>query len=496
MIAEKMDSMIKVLDMLEKKLKNRRVIRYMIGREIIDISAEQFFCDIRKRAYGLRKRGLAGKHIGIIGRNSYEWLVNFCAIFRAGSVGVLLDRELDALGLRDLPTRVNLEAIIYDASVEEKVMQAELPEKVNRISMNESYEGETMEDGLLLNQSLATGADDLSCIFFTSGTTIKSKAVMMSGQAMAASICTNVNNKPFDSLLSVMPFHHLAGFVTVMNALYLGAEVCIAEDLKYFYRYLEYMKPDYAFLVPSMLQMLARKLKNGGTYGSKLGWNLKMIDCGGAVFCSEFLQMLLNRGITVMQGYGASEAGGIGFFWEMTPERPNTIGKPPAELEIKIVDGEVYLRSQSLMMGYYDDPAETAKVLRDGWYATGDLGYEDKDGYFYLTGRRKNLIILSNGENVSPEEIESKLQIYEEVEEVIVGVEDNVIVATIFPPVWQDSSMERCTQIRENIEKVVDQYNCSVPLYKQIRKIHIVDKPLKKNTAGKIIRHKKTGDDV
>lgn len=483
------DTMGRVLERLEQRLAGRRVIRYMAGTEVMEVSAEEFFDRIRKRACVFTARGLGGKHIGIMGRNSCEWLVNFCAIFRAGAVGVLLDRELDSETIGELAVRVELAAILYDHSTEERVLQADASRMLQKISMDGSGDGEYLREDRTAAPECELGPEELSCIFFTSGTTVKSKAVMMSGRAMAASVCTNVNSRRFEALLAVMPFHHLAGFVTVMNALYLGSEVCIAEDLKYFYRYLTYMKPDYAFLVPSMLQMLARKLKNGGLYGSRLGWNLRLIDCGGAVFCAEFLQMLLDHGITVMQGYGASEAGGIGFFWEMTPDRPDTIGKPPAGLEVKIVDGEMFLRSESVMMGYYDDPEETAKVLHDGWYATGDLCREDEEGYLYLTGRRKNLIILSNGENVSPEEIETKLQIScEDIEEIMVGVEGSLITAHVFPHVPPGSSESGRERIRDGIRKAVEQYNDRSPVYKQIRKLYFLDKPFLKNTAGKIIR--------
>ncbi len=483
------DTMGRVLELLEQRLAGRRVIRYMAGTEVMEVSAEEFFDRIRKRARVFTARGLGGKHIGIMGRNSCEWLVNFCAIFRAGAVGVLLDRELDPEVIAELAVRVNLAAILYDHSTEERVLQADVPRMLQKIAMDGSGDGEYLRRDLPAALECEPGPEEMACIFFTSGTTVKSKAVMMSARAMAASVCTNVNSRHFEALLAVMPFHHLAGFVTVMNALYLGAEVCIAEDLKYFYRYLTYMKPDYAFLVPSMLQMLARKLKNGGLYGSRLGWNLKLIDCGGAVFCAEFLQMLLDHGITIMQGYGASEAGGIGFFWEMTPDRPDTIGKPPAGLEVKIIDGEMFLRSESVMMGYYDDPEETAKVLHDGWYATGDLCREDEEGYLYLTGRRKNLIILSNGENVSPEEIETKLKLCcEDIEEIMVGVEGSLITAHVFPHVPPGSSESGMERIRNEVRRAVEQYNDQSPVYKQVRKLYFLDKPFTKNTAGKIIR--------
>ena len=488
------DNMCQVLDLLEKRLAGRRVIRYMKGTETIDVFAEQFFERIRRRSCLFKSRGLDGKHIGIIGKNSCEWLVNYCAIFRAGAVAVLLDRELDAEAIKELAERVDLDAVLFDASTEEQIRMAVLPEHVQMLSMDESQDEDTLQDSRRISFKINRRPEELACIFFTSGTTVKSKAVMMSESAMAAGTCNHLmDGINFKALLAVLPFHHLSGAGTLMNTLYLGAEICIAEDLKYFYRYLTYMKPDYVMLVPSMLQMLARKLKNGGPNGSLLGWDLKIIGCGGAAFCPEFLQMLTERKITVLQGYGASEAGNIGFLWEMTPEHPDTIGKPSPELEIKIVEDELFLRSRSVMMGYYGDREETEKVLCDGWYATGDLCRMDEEGYLYLTGRRKNLIILSNGENVSPEAVESRLQVCGDIEEIVVSVEGNLIIATVFPRFMPDGSEESREKIKARIKKAVEQYNADSPVYKQIQKLYFRDEPFAKTASGNIVRHNMTG---
>ena len=236
-----------------------------------------------------------------------------------------------------------------------------------------------------------------------------------------------------------------------------------------------------------MLQLLARKLKKGGDNGRLLGWNLRMIHCGGATFCSEFLQLLHDRKITVVQGYGASEAGGIGFMWEMHPDRPDTIGKPPEEMEVKIVEGELFLRSASVMMGYYKDPEATSAVLRDGWYATGDLAREDEEGYLYLTGRKNNRIILANGENVSPEEIETRLYACKEICEVVIGVENRMITAFVFPE-------EEGERIRCRIRSAIEDYNKEVPLYRQVQDVRFLDKPFAKTTGGKILRRGMTGE--
>ena len=480
------ETMRQVLEMLETELAGRRVFRYMEGEEIREIYGEQFFRNIRETACLIRQKQLEGKKIGIIGKNSYEWIVNLCGIFWTGSVAVLLDREISAEDLREYILRVDLKGIFFDDSAEKTVREADIDERLIKISSADFYksDGKWTENETEHKKK----GEDLACIFFTSGTTGKSKAVMMSENGVRAGICNRILNSKFEAMLAILPFHHLSGFSPLLNALYLGAEVCIAGDLKYFYQYLEVMKPDYVFVVPSMLRMLARKLKQGGPNGRDLGWNLQIINCGGASFCGEFLKMLLDHNIKVYQGYGASEAGAIGFFWEMTLEHPDTIGKPPEELEIKIQDGELYLKSKSLMMGYYGEKEETEKVLREGWYATGDLCRMDEEGYVYLTGRKKNLIILSNGENVSPEEIERKLYKYEDICEATVGEEDNLIAAFIFPRYPEIISEGEKEEIKARIRRNVEEYNQSVPIYKQIQKIHFLEEPGEKTSSGKIKR--------
>lgn len=482
-------NMRQVLEDLEQKLAGRNVIHYLEGEQAKGITGEKLFRDIKEAAGMIRYKGKEGKHIGIIGKNSYEWIVSLCAVFWTGSIAVLLDRESSPEKLEYLISKADVDALICDDEAEKTFKETRCQEGNSAAAMwkmKDRINGYGDEK----SEKIMRQPDELACIFFTSGTTGGSKAVMMSEHGLAAGICHKINDRRFKRMLAILPFHHLSGFTAVLNTLYLGAEVCVAEDVKYFYKYLEILKPDYAFLVPSMLRMLARKLNNGGKNGKNLGWNLQMINCGGAAFCSEVLQNFIEHGIAVFQGYGASEAGAIGFMWEMTLERPDTIGKPPAALEVKIENGELYLRSESVMMGYYKDQEGTDSVLKDGWYATGDLCRIDEGGYLYLIGRKKNLIILGNGENISPEEIEERLYRYKDICEVLVAAEEEMLVALIFPRYPENCSKECREQIQERIRKNVFQYNEREAVYRQIKKIDFLEKPIEKTVNGKVIRYR------
>lgn len=485
---KKTENMRQVLEKMESDLAGRRMIRFMEGERVCDVLTEDFFAQVRNIAGCIVDNGLQGKHIGVLGKNSCQWLAHLCAVFWSGSVAVLLNCDTDSGSLRNLAKRVDLSAVMYDAVSEELIGQTFFENHVCTIPFCQ-WNGRPAGDGGK-QITVEKKGNELGCIFFTSGTTAESKAVMMSESALAAGVCHRINSRKFESFLAVLPFHHLSGFSSVLNAWYLGAEVCIAEELKYFFEYLRAMKPDYIFVVPSMLRMLARKLKNGGDNGCRFGWNLRLINCGGASFCPEVLQTFLDRKIVVLQGYGASEAGAIGFLREMTMEHPDTIGKPSAELEAKIEDGELYLRSKAVMTGYYGDEEETRKVLgADGWYATGDLCRQDEEGLFYLTGRRKNVIILENGENVSPEEVEAKLYQCPDICEVAVGTERSMIRAEVYPQYPKGCSEEQKEEVRKCIRQAIAQYNDTVPVYKQIQKVNFSDSPLKKTSVGKVVRH-------
>lgn len=472
-------NMRRMLDTLEAQSGERVILKYMDGMQVISVTAPKFFSRARKYAAVLHARGLCGTHIGIMGANRMEWLAAFCGIYQAGGVAVLLSPDLNAQELSERIEHADIQGLFYDETLSETVHQTAFP--ADFIDLNLDSLSEAILDPVSAPES---NAEDLACILFTSGTTATAKAVMLSHRAMVAGVCHNVIPCSFDAQLAILPFHHIAGIASVLNTWYLGAVACIGQDFKYLYRYLEHMKPDYTLTVPSMLQVIMKKLRKGGPNGQLLGWNLKLIGCGGAKFQPEAIRFLNDHSIRILQSYGATEAGGLGFDWEMTPECRDTIGKTCPEVETKIVNGELYLRSDSVMMGYYKDMEATQEVLKDGWYATGDLCEQDAEGYLYLRGRKKNLIILSNGENVSPEQIETALYACNAISEVMVGVENNLITATIFP-----REPAGTAQIRQFIEV----YNRSVPSYRQVQNLHFSDRPFARTEIGKMIRRSVTG---
>ena len=465
-----------LLDFLEERCAHLEMVRFLESGQAVSITGQDFFREVRRCAAFLDSIGLSGKHVGIMGANRIQWLIHFCALFKIGAVAVLLSPNADQEELAAKAKLADVEYLLYDETLKDTI-PAGLPCR----SVDESF-----PDTEASHPGLNPDPEDLACILFTSGTTAAGKAVMLSHRAMCAGSCHNVVTFPFDAQLAILPMHHVAGFATVLNTWYLGRTVCLGQDVKYLYRYLAQLKPDYVLTVPSILQAILRRLKNGGANGEKMGWNLRMIGCGGAKFPPGVLEILNARNIRVLQSYGATELGGLGFDWEMTADCADTIGRPCPEIETKICDSELFLRCASLMTGYYKDPVGTAAVLRNGWYATGDLCRQDEQGFLHLTGRKNNLIIRSNGENVSPEEIEGRLSVCEVIQEILVGLEDDLITATVYPA---DETDETETKIREAIAV----YNRSAPLYRQVENLHFSNTPFAKTSTGKLIRWSATG---
>ena len=452
----------------------RIILKYMEDRQVHTMTAAEFSLQIDRMAALLARKELQGRHIGIMGTNRVQWLAAFCGVFKVGGVAVLLSPDLNSRELTQRIRQADIACLCYDKTLEERILDAREETGIGTLCLDEVPEGEPSP---ILSGS-EPNKDDLACILFTSGTTAQAKAVMLSHGGMIAGVCHRVIGNGFDAQLAILPLHHIAGIASVLNTWYLGSVVCLGQDMKYLYRYLEKMQPDYMLAVPSLIQVLMKKLKFGGANGKELGWNLRLLGCGGARFMPEAIRFFRERNIRILQSYGATEAGGLGFDWEMTEDCRDTIGKPCPEIEVKIADGELWLRSPSVMMGYYRDPEATAQVLKDGWYATGDLCRQDEEGYLYLTGRKKNVIILSNGENVSPEEIEHALQQSPDIEEVLVGVDGDLIFAAVYAPAGA----------RQEVWDYVQGYNSTVPYYKQVQKLEFSDAPFAKTEIGKTIR--------
>lgn len=295
--------------------------------------------------------------------------------------------------------------------------------------------------------------------------------------------------------MTILPINHVYCLtMDIIKGLYIGVTSCINDSIMHVQRNLKLFQPDMMLVVPLVLESIYGKLKAAGNLIPKkmiakqaFGGNLKTICSGGAYMNPEYVAAFAEYGITVLQGYGMTECSPVisnNLEWA---NKVGSVGKLLPNCEAKIVDEEIWVKGSSVMMGYYKMPEETAEALEDGWLKTGDLGYVDEENYLYITGRKKNLIILANGENVSPEEIENQISKEDLVKEIIVRETEKVIQAEIFPD-YEYAKKKHIKDIPAALQEIIDAYNKEAPVYKRVLDIKVRETEFEKNTSKKIKR--------
>ena len=451
----------------------------------------------------LQSLGEEKSHISILGTTSYAWVVTYLGTVNSGSVAVPLDAQLPSQDLCELLNRAEVTTLVYDeskAQVAEEAKKA-CPGLKYLISMSE----ESVVEGALSFWKLVgeqvPGYDykplpeELATIMFTSGTTGKSKGVMLSHRNLAENAtCLDMRIEPGTVIMSVLPIHHAYCLsMDILKALSLGSVICINDSLLRVAKNIKLFEPNMILMVPLMIETLAKKLEDAAWMPAPIvkakvfGKQFHTICSGGAYLNPAYIDTFKKYGITILQGYGMTECSPVistNLCWN---NKVGSVGKLMHNCEAKTVDEELWVKGSSVMQGYYHMPEETAATLEDGWLKTGDLGYVDEDGFVFLTGRKKNLIITPNGENISPEEIENKLGENRLVQEVLVRDSEGVIEAEIFPD-YEYAAKKKIKDMQGTLQGIIDEYNKNAPLYKRIFKLKIREVEFEKNTTKKIKR--------
>ncbi|MDO4305833.1 MAG: AMP-binding protein [Eubacteriales bacterium] len=500
-----------ILEESEKRYSEITAVKWLKKKEILERSYRELMENVKSVRKGLRAEGFEGKHIALIGTSSVEWMESYLGIITGNTVAVPLDAGLPGEDLIDLINRSDAEALFLspkNQALLDGILEA-CP-KLRKIWMLQEEEPETSEERAasladLKNASKNCPADsgrpspdDVATIIFTSGTTGKSKGVMLTQNNLASNVkAVDFTLEPGSIVLSVLPIHH--AFCLVMDWLKgfsLGATLCINDSLLHMVRNMSVFKPDIMLMVPLMIETIYKRLAGADPAIPKkalaahvFGGNLKIIFTGGAHLDPYYIDKFAEYGVDVLEGYGMSECSPV--ISSNTPEdhKAGSIGRPLSNVEIAFENGEILVRGSSVMKGYYHMPEETEETLRGGWLHTGDKGYLDEDGFLFINGRVKNLIILSNGENISPEEIENKLALGALVGEVIVTGENNGLTARIYPDqdVVQAKGLSE-EEIRTALQAFLDQYNKSQPTYRQITGLVVRKNPFIRNSTKKIKR--------
>ena len=280
----------------------------------------------------------------------------------------------------------------------------------------------------------------------------------------------------------------------ILKGISLGAVICVNDSLMRVAKNMKLFKPEMILMVPLMIETLAKKMEDVSGLPKKLvknmifGKQFHTICSGGAYLNPAYIDMFAEYGITILQGYGMTECSPVisnNVSWNI---KKKSVGRLMPNCEAKIVDEEIWVRGSSVMQGYYKMPKETEETLEDGWLKTGDLGYVDEDGFLFLTGRKKNLIITKNGENVSPEELENKLSEARIVQEVLVRENLGVIEAEIYPD-YEYVKKKKIKDVNQTLQDLIDDYNRGVPAHKRIYGLKVRDTEFDKTPSKKIKRY-------
>ena len=474
---------------MEQEFPDHVAIRYVAedGKTVVEKKYREYAQDIRRMVAYLKAEvpDIKGQRIVLLSRNCYEFCVASYGIILAGGVLVTLNQkktweELEyELGLVE-PALILNDGIDYGCRAE---LEAAYGPKLRPMDCyKETAPGE------LTN---CVGHDDLMMLMFTSGTTGRSKGVMLSERNMCASLHTYsevaenwiTNRLPAGqklplSHMTLLPLFHMACFVCVMSYPPAGWALNLCGDIRDFYRDLGLMHSDVMASAPMLVETIYNDMKRGRVSRLNGLWDL---CCSSAALDPRMLLELAQNGFVVNQCYGMTETFGDGILnFTQVEKQMSAVGKPDDHVQYKLDEtGEICIKGDCVMLGYYKDPEATAEVIdADGWFHTGDLARMDEEGFYYITGRKKNLIILASGENVSPEELEKKLALCPAITECIVKEKSQKICAVIYCP--EDK--------QEEVRAFVIEVNRSLPLYKRISAVEFTVEPLPRNALGKLLR--------
>lgn len=557
---EKITDLKDMLAKTENKFGDKPVFKYKTSEPgVFDvITYKEFIEKVNALGTKLIDLGLKGKRIAVISENRYEWCVAYLAACCGTGVVVPLDKALPANELESLIIRSGVEAIFYSNKYNE-VMQDIKQRRTTDLRYYISMDLEKMENGIYSEHELIQKGkeliekgnrnfldakinnEEMACMLFTSGTTSMSKAVMLSHK----NICSNLMDiasvlkiDDNDTLLSFLPLHHTfectVGFLYV---LYKGASIAYCEGIRHIANNIKEFEITAMISVPALYENIYKRVmksiekkgklaevekimklsgmlsKVGIDFRKKmfkeihesLGPKLRLMVNGGAALDYEVEKGFNELGFRIVQGYGLTETSPVIAAGTDFAQRLGSVGKVFPSLKVKIINknengvGEVLVKGPSVMLGYYQNEEANKEVFEKGWFHTGDLGYIDKKGFLFLAGRKKSVIVLKNGKNVYPEEIESIINRIDGVKESFVygkPEENNEDDLKLCVKIVYDKDLMRELYKANTEEEIknalwikIKEVNKTMPPYKYIKEISISEEELIKTTTLKIKRY-------
>lgn len=544
---ERLESIRDIINNSNNKYKDAIAIQEKKNKKIVSYTYEQLRNDVYALGTKLIDMGLKDKHIAIVGENSYNWIVSYLAIITGVGVAVPLDKELDSEQISKLLEKGDASAVLFSkgflSSIDEIIENSKLEfaaclndtDKYTDVQTLINEGRQLINEGSTVYEDSIVNVNELNVIMFTSGTTGFNKGVMISQNNLLVNI--EQSCKAFGiyhKTVAVLPFHHIYENVCGMIApITVGMTLFINDSLKYLSKNLKLVKPELEIMVPLFLETMEKSIRvelkrmnlektfeNSIKFSNFLlkfgidlrrllfrkvhanfGGKLKAIVCGGAALKPELITFFGDIGITIHNGYGITECTPLISVNLNKKGDHFSVGKIFSSCEVKIDNkneegiGEILVKGPNVMMGYYKDDESNEKSFTNGWFRTGDYGSIDADKNLVICGRKKNLIVLSNGKNVHPEELEGYIyEMMPYVKESLVYIDKNKKgseVISTYVYLDQDFSSGKSLEELESILKEdLKKVNKKLPSFKKIQHIYIKEEEFEKNSSKKIIRQK------
>lgn len=487
-------------------------LRYEDNDVIYEVTYRQFVTDCMAVAAWAQEKSQELGHrvrVGLLGGSGHHYLAVMLGVMASGSVIIPMDVQMDADTFCDCVSRSDEDVLFYDWDYRTLAEEAgsRCPALEECISLQHGRHV-ACSDNILKNyagrpvENLAK-PEECAMILFTSGTTGRGKGVMLShGNLIDNVFCTTDTEHPENEIyLNVLPMHHVFCINgDVLIVIRYGSTLCLNRDMTKLAAHILLFEPTVMRMVPMMakglynrIAIMSRQQPGKSLFQIKeevLGKRLHKVVSGGGYLAPELAANYSRLGISIAQGYGMSECSPkiSAPDWNR-PDKVASVGKLVEGCQVRIVDEEIQVKSPSVMMGYYKEPDKTAEAItEDGWLCTGDIGYLDEEGFLYLTGRKKNLIILSNGENVAPEQLENLFEDERLIEDILVFGEDDAICAEVYPN-FKYAEAANISDIEGTVQEIIKKHNQKLPSYKRIMQCRIREVPFAKTSSKKIIRN-------
>lgn len=447
---------------------NQIAFRYIIEDNLAYVTYKKLVEDIFIRTSYFIENNIKNKKVILSLPNSYEWIITFFSILASGNVVIPIDYKLKENEIRTIIDKTETNFLFTDnieriGQINTNIVDIKSIQSIKKIKLDDVYNSNEDETIMLMNTSGTTGTTKI--------------AELTSNNLLYASMNkTRIDDLLFvdDSLLE-LPFHHVAGLTHMLLFLWNQKTICIGRNPRLLFKDIEIFHPTSIWFVPSFLENVY-KMSKSEDISNLLGSRIRYLLTAGGTCNPEICEKLIDNGLKIVNGFGMTEVSTYVMFGILDKNHLNTIGKPVAYIKPSIENEELVFSGELVIKGYYNNDLEMKKTFKNGKVYSGDLCKIDNDGNYYIYGRKKNIIILSNGENVNPEGIESFLNTDENIIESLVYSNGKVICAKIY------------TNNEEEAKKKVLSYNKSVVRYKRINKVEYCDKPLQKTGMGKIKR--------